>query len=175
MSSAPSALRVSIRTAVWMAGKACQTMSLQTIEVFILMCKHPAIRAPFSGCSCAYFSLVITRPGISCSASSISLRPKAARLMSATLNFCAGSPIVMIVSVVWYGCSIGLYQKMERLMRNGRTISPFGVCKAAHQKFNSNPTNCRSCPCIIAHLAPCNVTRERPQDEGTSYIIDADY
>ena len=66
--SAPSATRVSIRTAVW-----------------IVMCSEPVIRAPRSGWACAYSARVDIRPGISCSASWISLRPKPARLMSATL------------------------------------------------------------------------------------------
>lgn len=38
-----------------------------------LMCKQPAIRAPFKGCSWAYLCLVAIKPGISISASSISL------------------------------------------------------------------------------------------------------
>lgn len=61
------------------------------------MCKQPAILVPFNGCSSLYFNLVAIKPGISCSANSISLLPKAARLMSATLNFCAGSPILLVV------------------------------------------------------------------------------
>ena len=66
--SAPSATRVSISTAVW-----------------IVMCSEPVIRAPFSGCAAANSSRVCIRPGISTSASAISLRPKSARPMSATL------------------------------------------------------------------------------------------
>ncbi|MQY16935.1 hypothetical protein SRB5_71400 [Streptomyces sp. RB5] len=66
--SAPSAIRVSISTAVW-----------------IVMCSEPMIRAPARGCACAYSARIAIRPGISCSASSISLRPKAARERSATL------------------------------------------------------------------------------------------
>lgn len=60
----------------------------------ILMCKQPAIRAPFKGWSAAYFSRVAMRPGISFSASSISRRPNAARLMSATLNLWAGADMI---------------------------------------------------------------------------------
>jgi hypothetical protein len=60
----------------------------------VLMCRQPAMRAPFNGCSSAYLLRVAMRPGISFSASSISRRPKAARLMSATLNLCAGADIV---------------------------------------------------------------------------------
>ena len=61
------------------------------------MCKQPAMRAPLRGCSSAYFSRVAMRPGISCSASSISRRPKAARLMSATLYCLAGSEDMVVV------------------------------------------------------------------------------
>ena len=56
--SAPSAVSVSMSTAVW-----------------IVMCSEPVMRAPFSGCASAYSARVCMRPGISCSASSISLRP----------------------------------------------------------------------------------------------------
>lgn len=71
--SAPSAVRVSIRTAV------CT-----------VMCSEPVIRAPHSGCAAAYSARMDIRPGISCSASWISLRPNGARERSATLK----SPVV---------------------------------------------------------------------------------
>src|SRR5262249_17620781 len=66
---APSAVSVSMSTAVW-----------------IVMCNDPVIRAPFTGCSSANSARNAMRPGISCSASSISLRPNAARDRSATLK-----------------------------------------------------------------------------------------
>ncbi len=59
--SAPSAVSVSIRTAV------CT-----------VMWREPVIRAPASGWDAANSSRVDIRPGISCSASWISLRPSAA-------------------------------------------------------------------------------------------------
>ena len=59
--SAPSATSVSISTAVWM-----------------VMCSEPVMRAPLSGCASPYSSRSAIRPGISCSASSISLRPNSA-------------------------------------------------------------------------------------------------
>ena len=65
--SAPSATRVSMSTAVWM-----------------VMCSEPAMRAPLRGCSAPKRSRMAMRPGISCSARVISLRPKSARSMSAT-------------------------------------------------------------------------------------------
>ncbi len=56
--SAPSEVSVSISTAVW-----------------IVMCSEPVMRAPLSGWAEANSSRVFMRPGISCSARSISLRP----------------------------------------------------------------------------------------------------
>src|SRR3954462_11784704 len=66
--SAPRATSVSISTAVW-----------------IVMCREPVMRAPLSGCAAPYSSRDDIRPGISCSASWISLRPNSARDRSATL------------------------------------------------------------------------------------------
>mmetsp|Transcript_81061 Transcript_81061/g.121851 ORF Transcript_81061/g.121851 Transcript_81061/m.121851 type:complete len:294 (-) Transcript_81061:40-921(-) len=64
--SAPRALNVSIRTAVW-----------------IVMCRLPEMRAPLS-VSAGYSFRHAIRPGISTSASVISFRPKSANEMSAT-------------------------------------------------------------------------------------------
>src|SRR5919112_1840409 len=77
--SAPSASSVSMRTAV------CT-----------VMCREPAMRAPASGCASPYSVRSAIRPGISCSASWISLRPKGARERSATL----WSPSVRVVPVL---------------------------------------------------------------------------
>ena len=67
--SAPSAASVSMSTAVWM-----------------VMCSEPVMRAPLSGWASAYSARMAIRPGISCSASWISLRPKSASERSATLK-----------------------------------------------------------------------------------------
>src|SRR3974390_2647136 len=66
---APSATRGSIRTAVW-----------------VVMCSEPGSLVPRSGWACAYSARIAIRPGISCSASVISLRPNSASERSATLN-----------------------------------------------------------------------------------------
>ncbi len=66
--SAPSSFNVSIKTAV------C-----------IVMCRQPAMRAPASGLAAPYSLRSDIRPGISCSASLISLRPHSAREISFTL------------------------------------------------------------------------------------------
>ena len=65
---APSAVSVSISTAVW-----------------IVMCNEPAMRAPARGWLSPYSARRAMSPGISSSASTISLRPNSARPMSATL------------------------------------------------------------------------------------------
>jgi hypothetical protein len=68
--SAPNSTRVSMRTAVWM-----------------VMCREPMMRAPANGFWPAYSLRSAIRPGISCWARSISLRPNltVAGLRSATL------------------------------------------------------------------------------------------
>ena len=66
--SAPSAVSVSISTAVW-----------------IVMCSEPVMRAPFSGFDAPNSSRSAIRPGISVSARAISLSPQGAREMSFTM------------------------------------------------------------------------------------------
>jgi len=86
--SAPSADSVSISTAVW-----------------IVMCRLPITRRPLSGCWLAYSARTAIRPGISCSASMISLRPHSAKERSRTLNSssCAAEGRVGAVSVAVMG------------------------------------------------------------------------
>src|SRR5947199_7398058 len=50
------------------------------------MCSEPIIRRPFNGCWLAYSARTAINPGISCSASRISLRPHSASDRSLTLN-----------------------------------------------------------------------------------------
>src|SRR3954451_230923 len=77
--SAPSAFKVSISTAVW-----------------IVMCSEPAMRVPLSGCFGPYSSRVAIRPGISVSAMEISLAPNSARLMSLTMYSDAALAVMTI-------------------------------------------------------------------------------
>ena len=79
--SAPSAVSVSISTAVWM-----------------VMCSEPVMRAPFSGCASAYSRRIDIRPGISCSASTISLRPNSASERSATLKSVSVATAVGVIA-----------------------------------------------------------------------------
>ena len=64
---APSSTSVSMSTAVSM-----------------VMCSEPVTRTPLSGFCGPYFARMAMRPGISCSATSISLRPQSARERSLT-------------------------------------------------------------------------------------------
>ena len=66
ITSAPRAVRVSMSTAV------C-----------VVMCRHPAIRAPFSGLDSLYIFRICIKPGISFSAISMHFRPHDACSMSA--------------------------------------------------------------------------------------------
>ena len=86
--SAPSATRVSIRTAV------CT-----------VMCSEPAMRAPSSGCCAPNSSRSAIRPGISCSARRISLRPNSASDEVGDLVVeLRGQVAVMRVSLLGLGC-----------------------------------------------------------------------
>jgi hypothetical protein len=80
VTSAPRAIKVSIKTAVW-----------------IVMCKHPAIREPASGCSSLYSERSAIKPGISASANSISFLPQAAREMYFESH--KGIVVVLIYSI----------------------------------------------------------------------------
>src|SRR5512144_2667345 len=88
--SAPSATSVSMSTAVW-----------------TVMCSEPEIRAPLSGCDAANSSRVFIRPGISCSARRISLRPNSASERSATLKSVVVGAVVVMVLLEGVGGSGG--------------------------------------------------------------------
>src|SRR5688572_20021223 len=110
--SAPSAVRVSMSTAV------CT-----------VMCSEPAMRAPASGCSAPYSSRRETRPGISCSASWISLRPKPARERSATLKSPSVSTRVPVLAVMSLQCPAGL-ERAAGIGWSERACRGFGGARA---------------------------------------------
>ena len=90
--------------------------------VCTVMCSEPMIRAPARGFDERCFSRIDMRPGISCSASSISLRPKATVSgdRSATLNGRSenrGSPVFMKVSVV--GLAVAVLTAISRVVSEG--------------------------------------------------------
>src|ERR1039458_2325777 len=69
-----------------------QDMRIMREETF-----GPVIRAPFNGWAAAYSRRIDIRPGISCSASVISLRPNSARDRSATLKSVSVSVAVGVI------------------------------------------------------------------------------
>src|SRR5665213_376087 len=77
--SAPRATRVSIKTAVW-----------------IVMWSEPAMRDPLRGLVAPNSARMAMSPGISCSASVMSARPKAASERSATLKLKVAEVIVLL-------------------------------------------------------------------------------
>ena len=66
--------------------------------VCTVMCSEPITFRPASGFASRYSARTDIRPGISCSASRISLRPHSARLRSATLN--DGRPVAVASGAV---------------------------------------------------------------------------
>src|SRR6267154_3609574 len=87
---APNSTKVSMSTAVSM-----------------VMCNEPETRTPLSGFWTPYFSRTDIRPGISCSATEISLRPQSAKVMSLTLKSVA--PAVVVVAIIVVGWSGRLF------------------------------------------------------------------
>ena len=151
--SAPSATSVSISTAVW-----------------IVMCSEPVMRAPASGCASAYSRRVAIRPGISCSASRISLRPKSASGRSATLKsvFAAvvliGSPRVgdQVLSVAQAAASSRwCLSCSKRSQSAGSTSSGRRGCASSQA-----PTAPRSSASAASRAA--NATSERPMSKRAS-------
>ncbi len=70
----------------------------------MVMCKEPVILAPFKGFDEAYFLRTAIKPGISCSAISISLRPKSASEISATLYVNSEEKFVCIDDFLYDEC-----------------------------------------------------------------------
>src|ERR1700694_4607679 len=85
----------------------------------MVMCNDPVMRTPFSGRPGAYFLRMAIKPGISCSATDISLRPQSAKLKSATLYSVARLLMiaVLIESPVWFNIRISLRGLVRRWFR----------------------------------------------------------
>ena len=149
VTSAPSAVSVSMSTAVWM-----------------VMWRHPATRAPFSGLAAPYSLRMAMRPGISLSAISISLRPQSASVdVPLTLKFSAmtmslrapcSSPLADargFVVVLWFlatssparagSCRdrrrAGLRRSWSRARRRGRRSARSGGGPRARSRARRRP------------------------------------
>src|SRR5579862_4067347 len=85
----------------------------------MVMCSEPVMRTPARGFSTAYLRRIAIRPGISCSAMEISLRPHAARDRSATLN---GTVVGSIRVVVIRVTSAGYYTTEQTIRTRNHDI-----------------------------------------------------
>ena len=81
----------------------------------MVMCKQPAMRAPFKGLDSPYSALKAIKPGISASAKPISLRPHSANEMSATLYFTK-------VSTILFSIFLNQTQKYLKCLRKTKKI-----------------------------------------------------
>src|ERR1700679_2058028 len=68
----------------------------------MVMCSEPVMRTPARGFSAAYLRRIDIRPGISCSAIEISLRPQSARERSATLKAGAAAVRSIVIGDMYY-------------------------------------------------------------------------
>ena len=127
--SAPSSVSVSMSTAVW-----------------IVMCRLPMMRAPASGFLPAYCVRSAIRPGISCSARRISLRPNSASDRSCTLN---GSRPAALAAA--NGCSFSVTVAMLTLL-NCWDVPPVVARQAgphARQRFRQRVIRVQSRSCVL--------------------------
>ena len=76
----------------------------QLFPLPIVMCKHPAILAPFNGLDLPYSSLNDIRPGISASANLISFLPHSAKEISLTLygTYFFSIIIIILISILYF-------------------------------------------------------------------------
>jgi hypothetical protein len=132
-------------------------------EVNTLMCRQPAIRAPFNGWSSAYFWRVIIRPGISFSANSISRRPNAARLISATFILLAGALILKYREGLWskisdcwccYCCCCGVEEEVVWRRKTGRPNSSLTNCPATNMWTHATSVGTNNCRDVDSSRIP---------------------
>src|SRR5262249_13578638 len=91
------------------------------------MCRQPAIRAPFRGFVAPYFLRRAISPGISFSASSISLRPHSARDRSLTLygsDETAGAEGISASPCQIWNCVLFLKETLAERYRSLRRRPP---------------------------------------------------
>src|SRR5262245_57933200 len=72
-----------------------RSVSMST-AVSTVICSEPVMRIPRRGFSGAYLRRIDIKPGISCSATWMALRPHSARLRSLTLKSCEGLPLAAL-------------------------------------------------------------------------------
>src|SRR6185437_2845204 len=70
------------------------------IAVSMVMCNEPVMRTPLSGLLTPYFLRMDIKPGISCSETSMVLRPHSASERSRTEKSCLDEPLPLVFTTV---------------------------------------------------------------------------
>ena len=120
------------------------------------MCSEPMMRAPFSGWASAYSARVCIRPGISCSASSISLRPKAARREVGDLEVLRG------------GCGAHLSPRLGGCQLGGLGEQALVLLLLEAQPVGSAATSSGSDGLVSSHASTAPLSADRGSGEARS-------
>src|SRR4029079_17601953 len=119
--SAPSSVNVSINTAVW-----------------IVMCSEPEMRAPARGLVGPYSLRIAIKPGISCSARIISLRPNGASEISATRKSLRDARVDDMGGLQ----AMGTVRRSTHVCDASRgLLAPIGSARCARQGYNCDRSN----------------------------------
>src|ERR1700722_19350894 len=89
----------------------------------MVMCSEPVMRTPASGFSAAYLRRIDIRPGISCSAIEISLRPQSARVRSATLKEGEAAVRSIVAGVMFKKPHIDTSEYIDTIVRNTHGVN----------------------------------------------------
>src|SRR5580693_7295448 len=89
----------------------------------MVMCREPVMRTPARGFSAAYLRRMDIRPGISCSAIEISLRPQSARLRSATLKAGAAAVRSIVAGVMCFKPHIDTSEYIDTIVPRSHGVN----------------------------------------------------
>src|ERR1700678_3879315 len=87
------------------------------------MCSEPVMRTPARGFSAAYLRRMDIRPGISCSAIEISLRPQSARVRSATLKAGEATVRSIVAGVMFLNPHIDTSDYIDIIVRESHGVN----------------------------------------------------
>src|ERR1700677_2408716 len=89
----------------------------------MVMCSEPVMRTPAKGFSAAYLRRMDIRPGISCSAIEISLRPQSARERSATLKAGTAEVRSIVAGVMYLNPHIDTSEYVDTIRKNSHDVN----------------------------------------------------
>src|SRR5271154_411046 len=89
----------------------------------MVICSEPVMRTPARGFSAAYLRRMDIRPGISCSAIEISLRPQSARERSATLKAGAAAVRSIVAGVMFIKPHIDTSEYIDTIIRKSNGVN----------------------------------------------------